>query len=591
MSKFLRSYSAVTALFLFFTFGYFFSSKFNQVAKDELTCICAYDGFGYYMYLPHLVQKGNLYMTREWAQKAQDDYCAGIYAYQLLPAKNGEINVYQMGQSYLEAPSFFVGHAFAKILGYKADGFSKPYHYAYLCNALLFIALGLFYCRKLFRLFFSEKLTALLLIICIAATNYWITATLSYSLQHLYLFTVIAAFGYYFIKAIQQEKINRRLFITAVILFGLAVVARPTNVVLGIFPGLLLLQRFGWKKEFWKYIVWFPIAVFIWNIPQIFYWKAIGDSWIISNLHTEDLTIFDPYTYKFLFSYRKGWLLYSPVFLLLIPGFWATFRNNRTWFWPILSFTVIFIWIVSSWECWWYSDSLGQRPMVDIYPLLMLPIGFLFQHLSKTWAKGTVGLFIISALCLNILQSWQMTKGYLSTINMTKEHYWYIFGKTSFDSFDNHRLLINRSDTTWVEQVQATKDPDFGLETKTWFLKKNLIAQPGKSLSITHLPYKSLRTDETRLTVEAWCSTSDTTQSTFIRFESAGKHNCYSWENLVLNPKSIDKPVLFRKIFNIPDVRHEEDYLQIYIINESTATFKIEKLKITATSLIRKKSL
>ncbi len=201
MSKFIRSYSAVTALLLFFSFGYYFSGKLSQVVKNESTCVCAYDGFGYYMYLPHLVQKGNLFMTHEWAQDLQDEYCDGIYAYQLLPAKNGEIDVYQMGQSYLEAPSFFIGHAFAKIFDYKTDGFSKPYHIAFILNVLLFIGLGLFYCRRFFLLFFSDKLSALLLLICVIGTNYWITATLSYTMQHVYLFALVASFGYYFIKS------------------------------------------------------------------------------------------------------------------------------------------------------------------------------------------------------------------------------------------------------------------------------------------------------------------------------------------------------------------------------------------------------
>lgn len=591
MGKFIRSYSAVTAVLLFLSFGYFFSGKLNAVVKNELTCVCAYDGFGYYMYLPHLVEKGNLKMTHEWAQGVQNEYCDSIYAYQLLPAKNGEIDVYQMGQSYLEAPSFFIGHAFAKIFNYRADGFSKPYHIAFLCNVLLFIGLGLFFCRKLFLLFFNDKLSALLLFLTVAGTNYWITATLSYTMQHLYLFTIIAAFSYYFLRAIHEEKINRKYFILAVILYGLAVVVRPTNVLLGIFPGILLLQRFGWKKDFWKHIVWFPILAFLWNIPQIIYWKTIGGQLIITNLHTEDLTIFDPYTYKFLFSYRKGWLLYSPLFLLLIPGFWYTFKKQRPLFLPIFTFTVFFIWIVSSWECWWYSDSLGQRPMVDVYPLLMIPIGFLFQHLSRIWAKAALGVFLTAVVSLNMLQSWQMSRGYLSTINMTKDHYWYIFGKTSFDSFDHHRLLINRGDTTWVEQFQILNDPDFELEKKNWFLKENMTVLPNSGLSIDHLPFKSLKTDETRLTVEMWCSSSDTTQNALLHLEAAGKHNCYSWNSLVVNPKSNDKAVLLKTTFNLPDVRHSDDYLQVYITNESSATFHVEKLKITATSLIRKTSL
>src|SRR5688572_25814529 len=128
MLKRFLSPSILTLLLLATAFGVFYSKEVRKVVSNENTCICAYDGFGYYMYLPHFMKEGNLRMTNEWAQGLQNEYCGGIYAYQLVPAKNGQLlDVYHMGQAYIEAPSFLIGHAFAKMLGYKTDGFSKPY--------------------------------------------------------------------------------------------------------------------------------------------------------------------------------------------------------------------------------------------------------------------------------------------------------------------------------------------------------------------------------------------------------------------------------------------------------------------------------
>lgn len=590
MLKRFLSPSILTLLLLAVAFGVFYSKEVRKVVNNENTCICAYDGFGYYMYLPHLMKEGNLRMTNEWAQGLQNEYCGGIYAYQLVPAKNGQLlDVYHMGQAYLEAPSFLIGHTFAKMLGYKTDGFSKPYHIAYVLNAFLFILLGLIYFRKLCLLFFNERITVLLMILGFIGTNYWITATLSYSLQHLYLFAVISAFAYFFFKSIQGETIDKKAFIISAILFGLCCAVRPTHALIGALPGLILLQRYGFSKTFWKWILWFPAFALLWNIPQILYWKTVGGSWIIMNLHTEDLTFFDPYTWKFLFSYRKGWLIYTPLFFLLVPAFWIIYRKRREFFWPFLALTLLFIWTFSSWECWWYASSFGQRTMVDLYPLLLLPIGFLFFYLEKKALLALTGTFVALTTVLCVFQSWQMKNYILPADYMTKEHYWYIFGKTNTDNYENHRMLINRGDTTWVSRLQGVNDPNQRIEQFTWYrLPKPMVAQPNSDLTIIHLPFfGKLKTDETRLEVTVECSTSDTTQSVALQMESAGKYNCYGWENMELSLGLKPGKNELKKIFNIPDVRHKGDYLQIYIHNPSGATVHLDKLSIKAASLIR----
>lgn len=582
----------LVSFLIFSSFIYFFARKLPGIIAEKDTCICAYDGFGYYMYLPSLIHSGDFNMQPTWADSLQKKYCNGATMYQLVPRDNGNfIAVYQMGQAFVEAPAFFIGHLFSKTLGYKADGFSKPYHVAFLLNALLFIFLGLFYLRKVLRLFFSIPLTILLLIIVYVGTNYWITATLSYSLQHIYLFALIAAMAYYFFKAVLSTQFHYKSIVITAILFGLTTVIRPTHVLLFIFPLIYLWAYFPIKKQLFGILALFPLSSFLWNLPQIIYWKMIGGDWLITNLHTEEIVLIEPHLRDFLFSFRKGWLLYSPIFLLLIPGFYTLRKINKTLFRSLIVLTIVVVWVVSSWETWWYAASFSQRVMIDYYPLLILPIGFFLRCLNwKNWKTWFFVTFIVAALVLNVIQSIQFFKGYLHEGRMTKAHYTYIFGRITLPNYDDYRLLIDRSSFMWEERVRKANYTDQFLQKTHFFsLSDSFLAVPLKDTLIQKIPFfNKLITDETFLDVTVNCQSTDTTESCLLKLESVSKYNCYSWHQLELSQglkKGVNKLSLR---FNLPDIRHKSDKIQIYVQNQGKATIKISALKITATSLIRK---
>ena len=138
--KLTQSLSGRVILLIFSLFIISFVPKLSEIASGEDKCICAYDGYGYYLYLPHFFEKGDLNITQEWAQKLQNEYCDGVYAYQIVRTPQGkELNTYHLGQAFIELPSYLVGDLFARMFGYKTDGFSKPYYIVFILNVLLFI--------------------------------------------------------------------------------------------------------------------------------------------------------------------------------------------------------------------------------------------------------------------------------------------------------------------------------------------------------------------------------------------------------------------------------------------------------------------
>src|SRR3989338_8107002 len=403
---FFKELSGRAVLLILFVFILLIGEKIQAVIEGESTCVCSYDGFGYYMYNASLFGEGTLYMQPEWAQELQNEYCDSIAAYQLVKQKYANhLDVYHMGMAYLQLPAYLISDGIARLVGYKSNGFSTPYQLGFLVNALLFIFLGFIYTRKLLRLFFSDRLSALLLFMVFGATNAYITFSHQYDLPHLYLFFLNAGFAYHLFRFLRERETKQLLF--AALLLGITVSIRPTQALLGLLPLFLLWKEYSFTKDFWRRILLFPLMGLLWNIPQMLYWLIVGGELFIFNLHMEDIVLSDPNLLDFLFSYRKGWLLYSPIFLLLIPGFIVLFRKNRPLFWGLFISTIIYTYVMSAWECWWYASSFGSRVMVDIYPLLLIVLGFTIQHLKGLWSKIGLGAFIGFCLLLNVLQSYQ----------------------------------------------------------------------------------------------------------------------------------------------------------------------------------------
>jgi len=74
---------------------------------------------------------------------------------------------YSMGMSILYSPFFFIGHLYAKISDYPADGFSLPYQYAIFIGGQVFTVTGIIALRKVLIQFFSDKITAITMTIIV----------------------------------------------------------------------------------------------------------------------------------------------------------------------------------------------------------------------------------------------------------------------------------------------------------------------------------------------------------------------------------------------------------------------------------------
>ena len=431
--------------------------------------ILSWDVFGYYLYLPAAFIYHDLRLTDiSWVNHLIDQYQTTSTFYQATAFPSGGwVMKYSLGMALLNAPAFFLAHFYSLISGFPPDGFSLPYQYAWALSGLIFSAIGIGMLRNILLEFFNEKITLILLVIVVLATNYFQLTAFDGYLSHNYLFTLYTLIVWFTIR--WHKKPRWHYAVALGLSMGLAMLVRPSELVCIIIP--LLWNVSDWQSlrqkgmlvsGNYKHIVLMVISATIAGFPQLLYWKYATGQWLYYSYNNpgEGFDFSQPYLEEVLFSFRKGWLIYTPVMLFALAGFYSLYKRNKSLFYIILVYFLVNLYVVSSWTCWWYAGgSYSQRALLSSYVVLAIPLGYFFMQLF-TWKpllRNTTCFIIILLLLLNLFQTWQWAHGIIDRTRMTKEYYFAVFGKTSATETDRKMLLIERTNGN-VETLKNESD-------------------------------------------------------------------------------------------------------------------------------------
>jgi hypothetical protein len=165
--------------------------------------------------------------------------------------------------------------------------------------------------------------------------------------------------------------------------------------------------------------------VFVVWIPQLLYWKMITDHYLLFSYSEQSFFWSDPKIIEFLFGFRKGWLLYSPIFLFLLVANLLLFVRQTLGHAILFAVSLINAFICSCWWCWWFGGGYGARPMIEMYPLLIFPIATIIEEIRRKSKTVKLLAFTVLILCsiLNILHTSQFHGGSLHHDSMTKKAY------------------------------------------------------------------------------------------------------------------------------------------------------------------------
>jgi hypothetical protein len=356
------------------------------------------------------------------------------YIYSVPVGNGNHINPYTMGLAIAYSPFFFAVHLPLKWLNYPATGFSQPYRISIILASIFYVMIALFLLKKILLKIFNDRITAFTLIVLVLATNLLYYVTYEPGMPHAFNFAFNVCFLFLTIKWHEKPGILNSTGIG--FLTGMISLIRPTDVIIVLVFILWRVNSFNavkgnivlFLKNWYLILVIMFFSILVW-MPQMLYWKHFTSHFLYNPYHDSGFRFFfdNPQIYLSLFSYRKGWLLYTPVMLLLIPGFIVLYRKYREYFWPIIIFFLINLWIISSWCLPWYGGSYGQRAYVASYSILAIPLAAVFSAIfPERKTLGFISGIVIAGLFVfhNLFQLKQYHHGAIHYVSMTKEAYW-----------------------------------------------------------------------------------------------------------------------------------------------------------------------
>lgn len=466
------------------------SVQFNNKAWETDFGVVQADVKGYYAYLPLLFIYNDIEVNNPADYAYKNDHRLW---YSMAPDGTRYIK-YTSGVAILYAPFFFIAHATAGIFGYSMDGFSMPYQIMLLMSAIFYLVLGIFILRKLLLLYFKDKLVAVGLVVLYAGTNLFYFYSVEMCVSHGYSFTLITLFLYAVIRWLDVPKMKWAIIIG--ISSGLMILIRPIDAIFLLFVVLYKISgvkifkiRIGFLWRNAKYVLFAALLAFLVIVPQLIYWKYISGSFLFFSYSGEHFYFLKPSILWSMFSYKNGWLIYSPLMVIGLAGILLVRKRIPDFFLPLIVIVPLYIYVISSWWCWWYG-GFGNRAFVNLYPLLSIPLVVILQYFSdrsKVTQYG-IALLLTSFIIFSLFQSYQTSKGVIHYSDMTKEAYWDSFGR------------IKRSElfTTYLRKLDpdsAKKGVYYKMEPKYTLLFDEFL-NPELNKKNHYLIYKNVQVDD-----------------------------------------------------------------------------------------------
>ncbi len=356
-----------------------------------------------------------------------------------------------MGTAVCWLPFFGIAHLYASFTDWNADGFSQPYHFMIFIAALFYLFLGLYYVRKMLAQFYDHITIAVVLVTIVLGTNLLYYVTDLPGMSHVISFSLISMFTYYSIKWTEYPTIKSSVICG--IILGFITMVRPTNFIIVILPliywffkysGITLKLRFIKEHHIKIFLIIFFTILFF--SPQMLYWKMQTDHFLYNSYHNEGFYFLDPNILDGLFSYRKGWFIYTPIMVFAVTGIFYISREQAALRYAIIGAFLIFVYVVFSWWCWWYGGSFGARAMIDIYGVMAIPLAALVSYIlhKKIWIQVMLGSTFFFLIYLNLYQIEQYRRNLIHYDSMSEEAYWTIF--LTVDKPGNYYELMDKPD-------------------------------------------------------------------------------------------------------------------------------------------------
>jgi hypothetical protein len=431
------------------------------------------DGSGYYLYLPatFIYQDFSYQFARN--PELNNAYY-GEPAVAIDELENGKFfNRYYYGTSILMLPFFVLACIMAWVAGFPIDGYSLPFQVFMTLSAISYFLAGLEFLRRTLLQLQLSPVSVFATIISIAIGTNLTTYVWNYpSFSHVYVFFLVSAMLY-----LAQQFGKNQLFkplLLLILVVGLTFVTRPTSIlavlVLPMFWGTSIKSTLaGFKRNGIAIFVGF-LGVFLFVFLQLLFYRVQLGGWELWSYKTAWFDFLNPHWFEFMFGYRKGLFVYSPLLLFAIPGLMVLYKSNKVGAILIALIIGLASYVLSSWSQWWFGGGFGSRSMIDFYPLFAIGMAFFFDKAFKQKLGVTLALPLLALIGINLVMNYQLRHNILAFDKMNSDKFWQIFMETdpvfAFSCYEPEKFVdsVNYVQSSRLSEIDQSIKP-FQIET------------------------------------------------------------------------------------------------------------------------------
>lgn len=386
----------------------FLGSLLIYLANDRL--LLSGDSLPTSIWLFNLLEHQRL--TFDYLQHT-DLFQTGIHYYFTQSVHGDWVTIYPIGTAILTAPIYCIFYLIYKIshLGAPLNLLSPEFElqrrsYERLAAALL-AATSLVIFFQVLRFRFRPKIALITTIIFGFATTTW-SVSAQALWQHGPLNLCVLASLWLVLRSEKSNNVRRDCCFAGMAC-GLLVGIRPTAIVYVVPIIIYLLYKRPKQLVYLGLGALSCVPVLAWNFYH--FQHPFGGYSTLSGFHK--LEYFAASFPGLLFSPSRGFFVYTPVMLFVLPGLWHWFSCWRRH----LARSIDYLWLglfaaslpifVSYWFviCWWGGGSYGPRFYTDILPAWCVMLAYCLEWLNQGFSQGvsqggkiTASRFWITAL-------------------------------------------------------------------------------------------------------------------------------------------------------------------------------------------------
>lgn len=309
------------------------------------------------------------------------------------------------GVALMLTPFFVPVHLLARTFDLQPDGFSLFYQQMMTIPGMVYLVLGLFFLRRFLVNYLSRNVTFFTIIFIFFGTNLFFYSVDEGLMSHVYSFFLFSASLFLLKKFLDSGKQHFPLFIWLCLVLSLAILIRPTNMVL--LSLFIFLDTSSFKEISQRFLLFikpkysliFILVLFLVFIPQMLYWHYLSGSFLYNSYPGEGFTnLKHPMILPLWFAPLNGLFLYTPMAIFFIAGIILMIVKklpNGIFFGALFLFMSL---VFGSWLIWFFGGSLGMRPFIDFYSIFALPFGYF-----SAWMLNRTNLFIRSIFIVTVL--------------------------------------------------------------------------------------------------------------------------------------------------------------------------------------------